>query len=75
MENADIFECVLSKLMPTHEECIKYNFVAPLNVWPTNYAECNMNLNVKDFMKLIFSSLYEKKRFKEKYYLFLFSFR
>ena len=57
--------------MTTHEECIKYNSLTPLNLFPTNYAECNMNLKVKDFMKLIFSSLYStKKRFQRTLLLF-----
>ena len=29
-ENADLYKPVLNKTMNTHEQCVKYNFVAPL---------------------------------------------
>ena len=29
VENADFFQSVVNKIMTTHKQCIKYNFVAP----------------------------------------------
>ena len=29
IENADFYKPVLNKIMTTHEQCVKYNFVAP----------------------------------------------
>ena len=31
VENAVLYKPVLSKIMTTHKQCVKYNFVAPLN--------------------------------------------
>ena len=32
VENADLNKAVLNKTMDTQEQCIKYNFVAPLSI-------------------------------------------
>ena len=32
VENADLHKAVLNKTMDTQEQCIKYNFVAPLSI-------------------------------------------
>ena len=32
VENTGLYKPVLNKLMTTHEQCVKYNFVAPLIV-------------------------------------------
>ena len=33
-ENADLHKPVLKKIMTTQEQCVKYNFVAPLEmIW------------------------------------------
>ena len=32
VENADLYKAVLKKTMTTQENCVKYDFVAPLSV-------------------------------------------
>ena len=32
VENTDLYKPVLNKIMTTQEQCVKYNFVAPLTI-------------------------------------------
>ena len=32
VENTDLYKSLLNKIMTTHEECIRYNFLAPFEI-------------------------------------------
>ena len=41
VENTDLYKPVLNKIMTTQDQCIKYNFVAPLRHCNDNYRLSN----------------------------------
>ena len=48
VENLDIYKSLVNKIMTTHEQCMKYNFVAPLNAWflfPATHVFADIFLN------------------------------
>ena len=47
VENEDLHKAVLNKTMTTQEQCVKYDFVAPLR---ENSREFNVAIQIKEFL-------------------------